>query len=299
MLRIEEEARISAVCRALGSTARLKALALLRDHPDMNASELASALGISGAAMTVHLQTLEEAGLITSQRVPGRGIPQKRCRLRDLRLLIDLSGTADDARILDREIPLGAFTEAEPGLACGLAGESARIGETNDPLAFLDPMRIWADLLWLGEGSVTYALPESAQEGETLSSLIWALEVGGHVQDRVAFSVNGCETGEYTFEEEPENRRGVYTPEWFREDSLQYGQRFLIKIDDGGTFLNGKKVSERGITYLSGGAPLFFTVRSLPHSPRGSIAIYGNGFGDWGRNMAVRMTFAQGDGNVL
>lgn len=68
------------VYEALSSTVRLHMLRLLSEKP-MNVKELAAALKLSSAIMTMHVRKLEAAGLIRSHMAPGKSGLQKICTL--------------------------------------------------------------------------------------------------------------------------------------------------------------------------------------------------------------------------
>ncbi|MDV2888190.1 ArsR family transcriptional regulator, partial [Alkalihalophilus pseudofirmus] len=64
------------VYEALNSEVRLEILQLLSEKK-MNIKELAKSLGLSSAIITRHIQKLEEAHLIKSEKVPGKSGIQK------------------------------------------------------------------------------------------------------------------------------------------------------------------------------------------------------------------------------
>lgn len=59
------------VYEALASSVRLHMLRLLAENP-MNVKELAAAVNLSSAIMTMHVRKLEAAGLIQTHMAPGR-----------------------------------------------------------------------------------------------------------------------------------------------------------------------------------------------------------------------------------
>lgn len=68
------------VYEALSSAVRLRMLQLLAVQP-MNVKELAGAVKLSSAIMTMHVRKLETAGLIRTHMAPGRSGLQKICSL--------------------------------------------------------------------------------------------------------------------------------------------------------------------------------------------------------------------------
>lgn len=64
------------VYEALASPVRLHILRLLAERP-MNVKELAGAVHLSSAIMTMHVRKLSEAGLIATQMAPGKSGLQK------------------------------------------------------------------------------------------------------------------------------------------------------------------------------------------------------------------------------
>lgn len=79
-MRLNLTAQSLPVYEALSSAVRLNIMNLLAERP-MNIKELAEALGLSSAIMTMHVRKLEGAGLVSSEMAPGRNGLQKFARL--------------------------------------------------------------------------------------------------------------------------------------------------------------------------------------------------------------------------
>ena len=98
------------VARALSSTIRLQILRLVRDMP-LNVSELARLLQIPISSTGVHVNTLEEAGLVITTSKPGLRGSQKVCALRvsdiSFEILADRIATPGENVLLET-IPSGS-----------------------------------------------------------------------------------------------------------------------------------------------------------------------------------------------
>ncbi|MBW7461103.1 ArsR family transcriptional regulator, partial [Paenibacillus sepulcri] len=80
MIRANTDRKWLPLYEALASGVRLHILELLAGQP-MNVKELASALGLSSAIVTMHTKKLEKGGLIHTQLVRRGGGTHKICSL--------------------------------------------------------------------------------------------------------------------------------------------------------------------------------------------------------------------------
>ncbi len=103
-------ARSVLVFAALGDATRLAVVERLCDHGPASVTTLSEGASVSRQAISKHLQVLEEAGLVSNERVGRESIWELRPeRLDDARRALDLISREWDARI-ER---LAKFVEAD------------------------------------------------------------------------------------------------------------------------------------------------------------------------------------------
>ena len=99
------------VINALASRVRLQMLDLLKENK-LNVNEIAKALDIPQSTAVVNIKTLEDAGLIDVEMVPGRKGSQKICSLPYDEVVIQLPSMKKeiDANTVEVQMPVGLFT---------------------------------------------------------------------------------------------------------------------------------------------------------------------------------------------
>ncbi|MDR2903258.1 MAG: helix-turn-helix domain-containing protein, partial [Clostridiales bacterium] len=144
---------------ALASDVRLKIIQLLSKE-ELNIKELADRIGVSSPIMLKHVQTLENAGVVTSRLVKRNGSTSRVCTLvfAEYRFLIE-SRRLDLPSVYTVSMPVGHYFDIEGSPTCGLATEKNVIGFRDDPRVFWEPDRVNAQLLWFTQGFVEYRMP--------------------------------------------------------------------------------------------------------------------------------------------
>ena len=149
------------VFKALGSEIRIQILKLLLENREMNMNELASGLGITNGALTSHMKKLEETGIVkVLTEHEGHG-NQKLCRVNVDKILVEIESRETEGRknIYNTEVNVGHYSDYEVFPTCGLATDTALVGEVDDPRYFAHPDRIKARILWFTKGYVEYRIP--------------------------------------------------------------------------------------------------------------------------------------------
>ena len=121
LLSSENDDELIEVSKALSNPTRLRILKLLY-YSSLSVNEIASELKLPQSTTAVHIKSLEEAGLIASEAIPGNHGIKKICRRTKDLIAIDLRG--DDNPDLDFSssvsMPIGAFTDASIKATCGM-----------------------------------------------------------------------------------------------------------------------------------------------------------------------------------
>ena len=294
------------VLKAFASPARVKILKLLHTHGPMNVNEIASELNLPQSSVSSNVGLLEEAGLIRTETQRARKGNQKICHTLFDEVLVMFKKdpkAADDATI-EVSMPLGLYTSCELFAPCGLCSTEGIIGLLDVPDTFLDPGRMSAGLIWFTRGYVEYQFPNNIKlmQGE-LSALEFSLELSSEVPGTatnwpsdITFSVNQVDVGTWTSPGDFGDKRGVYTPKWWKLKGSQYGMLKSVRVTNEGTYVDGVKISpvslkdvdvdkHRSIRFRIG-------VQSDARHP-GGINIFGRGFGNYDQDILMRATAAR------
>ena len=153
--------------KALGSEPRLRILEHLK-YPNRlsNLTEIAHALDMHLATVTMHVNILEGAGLVLCEHVPGERGTQRVCGCFIDWLSLHMTPPLPPASgLIEQAIPIGSYTTFEVTPTCGLFGEEGQIGRYDDPVSFYEAERIYSQLLWFTSGFVEYLVPHRLPQG--------------------------------------------------------------------------------------------------------------------------------------
>ncbi|CAM4471556.1 ArsR/SmtB family transcription factor [Paenibacillus typhae] len=291
------------VYEALSSAVRLHMLRLLAVQP-MNVKELAGAVNLSSAIMTMHVRKLEAAGLITTHMAPGKSGLQKICSLAAERAEI-LFPAADktERKAHRKEIPVGHYSDFQIEPTCGLATTTQVIGSFDDPRYFWDMERMNAGILWFGKGFVEYKIPNFLLSSQQPEELVITMEIASEAPSinnnwpsDITFTLNGTELGFWTSPGDYGDSRGKYTPSWWPALTNQYGLLKQLRITPKGTFMDGLKLSDITLDQV-GIRDKQWTFRlSVEEDAEhiGGLTLFGKGFGNYNDDLIVELFYTDG-----
>ena len=287
----------AAFFEALGSETRLKILAMLAEGP-RSISETALGLGLSVTIAARHVRQLEEAGIIRVSSVPGKRGTRKQCELALSRVTTVFGLPRPEQGVERLSIPVGHYCDYSVTPTCGLASVTKQIGINDDPQYFSSPDRLEAGILWFGSGYVTYPIPGYLFRNRAVRELRITLEIcseyPGYREDwpsDITFLLNGKPIGTFTSPGDFGEKRGIYTPSWWRMGT-QHGQLKTITLNDQETRIDG--IPQPGIflrDFLEFQQNLLFTV-ACPREARncGGVTLFGKGFGNYDTNIEVEIS---------
>lgn len=290
------------VLRCLASEVRVRILELLTRGGPRNVNQVAQELGLPQSTVSSNMQVLVDAGLVQTRSQKARKGSQKICTASFSELLIAFNERSPDERdgAIDVAMPLGLYTRAEVSAPCGLCSVEGVIGLLDVPETFLDPDRMRAGLLWFTRGFVEYQFPNNAKLLETpLAALELVLELSSEVPGTskdwpsdITVAINGQEIDTWTSPGDFGDRRGVYTPDWWKLAGSQYGQLKRWRVTGAGTFRGDTRVSGRTIADLGlerhRSIRVRIGVRDDARHP-GGINIFGRGFGNHDQDIVLRL----------
>lgn len=284
----------------LSSDTRVKVIELLGKRP-MNIGELAEALHVSSAIMTRHIASMEECNIVHTESIPGKRGLQKLCHLAVNEITLSFKKEEASMEAHSISIPIGQYTSYQVHPTCGLAAKDRLIGLNDDPRYFSSPDRVNAALLWFQTGWIEFSIPSYMISAKTVSAIEISLEICSEFPkyredwpSDIHFYLNGTLLGIWLSPGDFGDKKGFYTPEWWRAGT-QYGLLKTIRITKNGTMLDGIHFSD--ITpeqlQIERGQDLLFRISVPAETPHpGGLNIFGKGFGNYDQDIEVRVEYS-------
>lgn len=299
-MKIDTSEKWLPIFEALASDVRLKIIHILALTP-MNVKEIAEQLGLSSAIITMHVNKLEKAGIVTAERVKSKGGIQKRCSLSmDFLEIAFPKPEVSYRKFHEFVLPIGQYTDFSVTPTCGLATTEKLIGYFDDPRYFLDAERVNAKILWFTQGYVEYKIPNYLLSSQTPEELEISLEIGSEAPgcnekwpSDISFFINGINLGQWTSPGDFGEIRGVYTPSWWGTSINQYGMLKILKVNGQGTFIDGEKVSDETINDIAIDSKLLsFRISVLENAEHvGGLTLFGKGFGNYDQDIIIKLYY--------
>jgi predicted transcriptional regulator len=291
------------VILGLASELRLNILSLLHKK-SCNINEIAEALSLPQSTVATNVATLEKAGLVHSDIVKAKKGNQKICRAIYEELVIRFA--EDEKRVRDDlievEMPIGLFTSYEVSAPCGLCSADSIIGYLDVPDSFLNPDRMKAGLLWFEQGWVEYKFPNnSLYKDRQIRKLEISVELSSETPGTdkdwlsdITLSVNNVEVGLWTSPGDFGDKRGKFTPEWWKLEGSQYGLLKNWSVSGEGSFVDGVRISDVALSDLALTEHHSIKVRiGVKDGARhvGGLNIFGRGYGNYDQAIILRLYF--------
>lgn len=292
----------AAVLKGLASSVRVQILKLLHRKGAMNINDIAQQLGLPQSTVSSNVAILEDAELIRTETQKARKGNQKICHSTFDEILVafkeDLQPLAKDA--IEVAMPIGLYTSFEVTAPCGLCTIDGIVGLLDVPDAFLDPDRMRAGLLWFTRGYVEYQFPNNAKlTNIELEAIEFVMELSSEVPGTssdwpsdITLAVNGRDVGTWTSPGDFGDKRGVYTPDWWKLKGSQYGKLKNWRIGQNGTYVDGMKISETSLSDLDISGHHSIRLRIGVHDNAkhpGGINVFGRGFGNYDQDIVLRL----------
>lgn len=289
--------------KILSSEVRLRILDALALRP-LNVNEIAESLGLPQSTVATNVLALEEAALILTESAKARKGSQKVCRRRYGEILIRFGDPAleigDGA--VEVAMPIGLYTNYEVFAPCGLCSPESVIGYLDVPDSFLSPDRMKAGLVWFEKGWVEYKFPNNSRlKDKPVTRLELVTELSSETPGTnknwlsdITLWINNVEVGCWTSPGDFGDRRGKYTPPWWKLEGSQYGLLKNWSVTDEGAYVDGVKIS--GVTLTDLDLPNHHSVKirigvKEEAEHLGGINIFGRGFGNYGQDIVLRLLF--------
>ena len=301
LLLIDAEADFE-IFRAAASRGGVRILKLLHETGGLNVNQIAERLEQPQSSVSNNVQALEKAGLIRTETISARKGSQKICHAVYDEIVVSFHKASArlPSDVIEVAMPLGLYTNASVVGPCGICSPTGIIGLLDVPETFLDPERMKASLLWFTSGFVEYQFPNNAHlKGLDVGRIEFAFEVSSEVPGThtdwpsdICVSVNGVELGVWTSPGDFGDRRGVYTPDWWKLAGSQYGLLKTWQVTEEGAFVDGRQISDVGLSDLKlsehRSVRLRIEVKAQARHP-GGINIFGRGFGNYDQDLILRL----------
>jgi len=291
------------VAKALGSSTRINILKLLSTGVSLNVNEIAGKLNLPLSTASVNIQILEDAGLIISIYQPGIRGSMRLCSIKYesivFHMLDDTHYNGDNVYAI--EIPVGAYFDCKVYPTCGLASTKNFISKDDDIHTFYSPNRFDAALIWFYKGYIEYRFPLSDVSKRNINRIKISLELCSEAPNYrmdwpsdIYFELNQKHVTTWTSTGDFGGRRGKHTPNWWSINSTQYGLLKVLEINNEGSFLDYKKVSnitlnellKENIDFLSFKLGIKNDSKNI-----GGINIFGKGFGDYDQDIKLEIYY--------
>ncbi|MDA3972552.1 ArsR family transcriptional regulator [Enterococcus thailandicus] len=285
------------VFECLASATRLEILKFIGSEKK-SVGEIAKHLEISSAITTRHIQKMEDAGLIHSERGVGANRNKKMVYLKvdDINICFPEKIYQEFQRY-STNLKLGHFTDFSVTPTCGLATIEDVVGKADDPKYFMDAKRVDASLLWFSSGFVEYKIPNLLQENETPEMLEISFEIASEFPlsnnvwpSDISIYVNDVKVAVYTVPGNFSDIRGRYTPEWWNDSFSQYGLLKHLRINKLDTGIDGEAYSDVTIEDLKLRELPFIKLRFSVEDDakhQGGLTLFGTGFGNHQQDILI------------
>ena len=290
-----------AVAKSLASRPRMRILDYLVTKA-ASLSEIARDLEMPIATASMHLSSLEKAGLLSSHTAPGRRGQQRiYSRIYDI-VVLHLSRTSRyfPADQIVVQMPVGAFTSHQVVSPCGMAAADGIIGEYDDQISFYDPDRFMAQLVWLSHGYLEYVFPNRAHGQAQAKRLELSMEICSEAAPSaldwpsdIYLEINGLRIGEWTSPTDFSDKRGSLTPGWWADWNTQYGLLKVWQVDAQGSFIDGTRIADVTVGDLRLMDQPSISVRIGVDDRarnRGGLNIFGSKFGNHAQDIVMKIS---------
>jgi predicted transcriptional regulator len=290
------------VLRGLASQVRINILGLLIRNGPTNVNAIADLLALPQSSVSTNIQVLEDAGLVVTETRKARKGMQKICRAVYEEVIVKFKNdvATDIGEHVEVSMPLGLYSHCEVTSPCGICSTDGVIGLLDVPSSFLEPDRMKTALLWFTNGFVEYQFPNNINlVGKTCRAVEVSFEVSSEVPGTdpdwpsdVCVSINGVELGIWTSPGDFGDKRGVYTPGWWKLRGSQYGMLKSWTVSEDGTYVDGVRISDVTLQDLNLSSHRSIRVRiEVKADARhpGGLNIFGKGFGNYDQDIVLRL----------
>ena len=289
------------VYEALASEVRLKIIQLLSKRI-MNIKELAEELQLSSAIVSKHINKLEDAKIIKTERIPGKSGTQKVSILKvdhiDVVFPVQIYPSYE---LYEVSIPIGYYTDYHIEPSCGLADNKDFIGNVDEAKYFMDSRRMNASILWFTSGYVEYKTPNFIKPENILQQIDISMEISSEFPfsndvwpSDITFTLNDVELGTWTSPGDFSDTRGRLNPEYWPDNLNQYGLLKTIRITNHGTYMDGDPISDVTLLDINDRLDIWNLKIEVKEDAQnvGGVTLFGKYFGNHEQDIVVKTYYS-------
>lgn len=296
-MELDLEKHSLAVYESLASETRLNILKFIGSQKK-SIGEIAEYIGMSNAIVTRHVQQMEDAGLLNSERGIGANRNKKMVFLKVDDIHISFPERVyQEFKLHHTPLKIGHFTDFSVTPTCGLATSKNVVGKQDDPKFFMDMERVDASLIWFSEGFVEYKVPNMLTDDQVPNMLEISFEVASEFPlsnnvwpSDISIYVNDILVAVYTVPGNFSDIRGRYTPEWWDDNFSQYGLLKHVRVNKLDTGIDGEPYSPVTIDDLELNKHPFIKLRFAVESDaknKGGMTLFGENFGNHNQDIVL------------
>ena len=299
-LNLENRDELVNVGKALSSSIRIDILEFLAEKPAI-ISDVAAHFDIPLSSAALHIKTLETAGLISVQPIPGSKGAQKLCGVLVSNVNVDvIPNIGNNSRYLFREdMPIGCYLDYKVSPPCGIVSEISDLGAEDSLSGFFSTERYKAQLIWLTYGHLEYRFSNTILKSTSANKIQFTFEICSEAlgynpnwRSDVSIWLNNTEIGVIECPGDYGGRKGKLNPYWWSDTSTQYGDLRKLWITGNGCYIDERKVSEHTISSLglNKNSYMSFKIGVKPNAKYvGGMNLFGEKFGDHPQNIVMEV----------
>ena len=295
--------RITKIGKAISTTIRLQILDILKNTP-RSLQEIATLLDIPLSSTSLHIKTLEEAGLVITENQPGTRGSMRVCVCSfNSFFLTSFNADVDSSnKTVSLEMPIGNYFDCNIYPTCGIADENGALGAYDSEYTFYSPQRTQAQLIWFSKGYLEYRFPNISHELLTIEELSFSMELcseaAGFFEDwpsDITIIINNVEIATYQSPGDFGARRGKLTPEIWANGSTQYGLLKTFSVKKDGCYIDGQRVNTTiSIKDLNLSDSPYISLKIAVKDDAlhiGGVNLFGKKFGDYPQGIIMNITY--------
>ena len=298
---LNDDAQIDRLASALSSSVRRKILQLIGKN-SYSVVQLAEKLNLSISTTTFHLKFLKEAELIKVLPNPNKKGNEKLISQGLASVAIDLKTmTHYQSEEFVYNVPIGSYTDFDIKAPCGLVNENGLVYMHDNPDVFRTPERFSATLLAFSKGYIEYSIPAFKYKNTKILSFTFSVELCSECpnynntwKSDITFWINHHEICTYRSPGDYGDRRGRFPIPHWPANSTQYGMLKKVRVDETGTYLDEKLVSDVTVDSLDLNnfdlTTLRIGIKDNAHYV-GGINIFGKNNGDTDQDIVVQVCY--------
>lgn len=290
--------------KALSSPVRIQILEIIKQKP-LNMSEISEKIHTPISSTAMHIKSLEDAGLVITQSMPGLRGSQRICALKAGKITINIAKDNDrlsQNNFYIEQMPIGNYFDCQITPPCGITSETNFLSSEDNVYGFYSPEKHTAQLLWFTKGFLEYRFSShQIKKLKHIKSLEFSFEICSEApgydntwKSDISFSVNHISAGVFTSPGDFGGRHGKLTPSWWDDNMTQFGNLKTLQITPEGTYMDGMVISSHTLSdYHLTQNDYISLVLSVEDNAQyiGGLNLFGEKFGDYAQNIVMKIIY--------